>query len=479
MLGSGTVALAWIRREERRVSQPASRKHSTLTLKTLGAAWKYHLLAAIVVMAIMHVFELSAVIQAFSRLGWRLGPWSYLPDPYRVDAPTISSGSAMEVIGAAVLAVAITGWASVLLSAGHGASLVAAMVIHAWIGWPRYLRTVLAKIDLVAVWYSSARRTWWAWPLAYGMCEFLNQSVRSLNRIWPWLQPSPSDGVDKMGFSMLCACYISGTVMSRLLRDEVARTVDREDMVCVRCGYPLRGLPALRCPECGCDAGLSGMPPYGLLRRWPWRRTGASNGLVVLVVLAWFLAPVAMPLGVVAVPDRWIVAAPLFVQERWPDYYYYRSDPNALPLRLDTTCVVRRGGSVAVARFAQRRFASVDCESLYWSNEAALSAGRPPDLRTSHRALATYSTPGNSIPVGPWQFAVDGFEPIVTLHRPDASYSVEAFEPGRLPAYLRRLDEEGVWAAATASAPAASQGAGSAPSSRPQGSVVTASKPGE
>ena len=457
------------------MSQPASRKRNSLTLETIAAVWKYHLLAGMVCVALMLVSDLLDVSEAFCRLGWRLGPFSYLPYPYGVEPQAANSVGIMWVAVEIALGVVLGGAAmSLFCGLTHGAGLLAAVGIHARLGWPHYWRAVRTRIDLKGAWLASARRAWWAWPLAMSLTELLDGTATSLRWVWDWYSPS---GSDHTVVTMLGACYIFGVVASRILRDEIVRAVDRDELICVACGYPLRGLPVLRCPECGRDATSSAVPEYGLLRRWPWRRTEARNVLPVLVASLWFMAPHAIPLGLAVVPNRWMELAPSWVQELRP--YYGEHDPNALPVRVDNVCVAHRAGSVVVLRFIRSRPASADCLSLSWTDENGLYSGRPPDLRTCQRISYTYGKAGKAIPVGPWQFVVDFYEPVSILNRPDSSYSVEAFEPGHLPAYLRRLDEQGVWAAASASLPAASQGAGSAPSSRPQGNVVTASKPGE
>jgi len=58
------------------------------------------------------------------------------------------------------------------------------------------------------------------------------------------------------GLSILCVC--TGVKLSRTAFRAAVRTKRRRRGACPNCGYPLRGLPSRRCPECGGVAEAAG-----------------------------------------------------------------------------------------------------------------------------------------------------------------------------------------------------------------------------
>ena len=464
MLGLATVDRARSHSEDAGVSQPAPRQRNVLSLRTAVAVWKYHLLAAAICMILACVFDTTIVRGAFGRLGWWLGPWSSLPYPRSTDPPDSDLDSLMPVV-------LFTGMLSLYVGVIHGACLLVVAGSHAWFGWPSYWRTVRRRIDLNSVWAESVQRSWWVWPVGQGIWCLLRLGASCL---WYVKYPAADQSLLFAAANLAGICVIYGVVANGILHAAICRAVARDDRLCVGCGYALRGLPSARCPECGRLADFDAAPEYAILRRWAWRRTRASSGLLVAVVLLMFLVPVWMPLGLATVPARWVPLLPDVVRSKRATFEY---DRNSFPVRFDATCVVRKNRALAVCRFTGTHPSAGEWLVGYWSDENGMRRGRSPDSLSAGRF---HSLAAPDVIAGPWRLSLCVTEKgFLWLNRADGTYSIEVYGPRLLPEDLRRLDEQGVWAAASASLPAASQAAGSAPSSRPQGSAVTASKPGE
>ena len=156
------------------------------------------------------------------------------------------------------------------------------------------------------------------------------------------------------------------------------------------------------------------------------------------LVAALLLAPVWLPLGLITLPRRWLRLVPTAIR---PDQQLLNRDPNAYPISVDAVCVIRHGGAVAVVRLEPRSAYRVECDVSFWSDANDFGGKILPDSRSSR--LLTTNPFGPNLVIGKWTFGCSvGGETMFWLMRPDATYSVEAFEVERLPSELLWIVED-------------------------------------
>ena len=102
---------------------------------------------------------------------------------------------------------------------------------------------------------------------------------------------------------MLGLIVLVGAIVAGLFYGRRRARNEADSLVCGACGYPVRGMTALNCPECGADLRVA-----GIVR--PTRRGGLS--VAMLIVLGFIF--VVMLLGavsflLVAMPSRGLPAA--------------------------------------------------------------------------------------------------------------------------------------------------------------------------
>lgn len=399
----------------------------------LARVVKYHALAGLITVVLDLLRELPLVHEVLIRILWQLRPWHSFPLPYDFanSSPLGGTDWLLTVLG--ILAVVFIG----TLSHGFSAFLVHGLVFplsawkHRFFGWPGYWGEVRERLDLPAVWAESAKSSWWVWPVAAATWALIEEVRSSLVCVWYPVIPS---GILWDSLSLLAVVLLYARSQSRLLQAEIIRAVNPEDLRCTRCGYQLRGLRELRCPECGSEADRDGKVRYDFAWSMAGRLSRILRVVSLLLPAVLLLSSVWVPSVVLSLPRAWIYYLPAAIQPSWQ---VLSVDYNAFPIRLDSVCVVRHGGALGVVRFRQFAPGSVaHFEIGYWADAGGFGS-KPPDRKNAGRI---WNGGGPGLPLGPWDFAYGmAGENMIWLRRPDATYEVQAFEPEHFPGDLSWL----------------------------------------
>lgn len=378
-------------------------------------AAKFYLLAAATHAALIPVSELPVVHRPFLRLGWRLGPWPDFPFPYNFDFA--AAGSFPWSIFLPVAVTSVLGL-TLAVAAVHGFVFLIVVLLHAWLGWPRYWQDVRSAVKLRFAWATSARRSWWIWPAAQIVWLLWDQlAVGFVFAFYPIINTRFPFLTANLAAVALGYAYVS----SGVVREHVVRVIGPDQLRCPGCGYLLRGLESHRCPECGHEISRNVRPIFCF--KWQrfgrWKLTSRLTGLILLLML--LAAPLAVPMILVNLPRSWLQSAPSVIV---PWQVLTPPNPDAFPIRLDAVCVIRHEGALAVIRFSQELPRRGRYEVGFWPDADAF--GREPPEST-HAGKIT-SGGGPDLPVGPWPFRYGLVgENMVWLFRPDGTYHVEAF----------------------------------------------------
>ncbi|MBK8913931.1 MAG: hypothetical protein IPM64_04880 [Phycisphaerales bacterium] len=335
----------------------------------------------------MALFALSQprLIYAMTWLAWEIGPYRELPIVYAAADWPFSwiffedAHSALFCFG--VLLPLFTLFPAVLLLALFGL-LVAA---HAWLGWPAYWRVVRPHIELGQVWLHAVRRTWWIWPLGFFIwmaIELLSSAFR--HAFTPVVQNSIPFLVSHCSlFAALAALR-----MSSVLRDAVTATLRPDELLCLRCGYSLRGIGSARCPECGCEREPAGMPTYRLFFRGPgWGKKARVATAIAAVMM--LMAPLWIPAMLLWTPHPWRPFVPAWLGPNW--YSFGLREPvTTFPIRGNSVCAIRRGSGVVVVAVLRDGKFRLRYEVSHWQDEGGY-LNSAPDY--SQRGLITGITP--------------------------------------------------------------------------------------
>lgn len=404
-------------------------------MEALVVGCKWYALASLIHLCLLFAIEKPPVHAAFTRVAWRLGPWPSFPFPYdpadwivRLERPHVSERMLEIVVSAAMLFTLM-----MVVGAVHGLTFAFTVAIHRWIGWPRYWRDVRQSIDLSSVWAVSAKRSWWVWPVGQLVWLILEQAGYGFSYAF---YPIIGTGSLYLVTNTLGICLVFATVTSRSLRTTILESVRPDDLRCGRCGYLLRGLPIMRCPECGYQGNQSGKVEYSLLRQESARGGRVRKLMVPVVIVALLSSSVWVPLGLAILPWSLLRFVPESIR---PDRQVLDFDPNVFPIRFGTICLVRHAGSIAVVRSIRKPYGA-DYDVSFWSREEAFGPDSPPDSIASGK-MTWRCQPG--LLLGPWEFGCSFGDNMFWLYRPDNTYSVEAFDVSGLPERLRWLEQGG------------------------------------
>ncbi len=407
-------------------TQPVGKQSTSghVYLSTTG----FYLLAAAIHFVLIAVSQMPGVHVAFLRLGWRLGPWRSFPFPYDF-SNDVSQPFFPESMAVAALVVTMVLGLACVVAALHSLTFAVVVGTHAWFGWPEYWKDVRSRISLGAIWATSARRGWWAWPVGQFVWLLLDQIG------WGYryaCYPIINNGPPQHAANIVAVGLVFGAVAARVLRSSVRKAVGPDDLRCGRCGYLLRGLETPRCPECGYESNCAGKPEYRL--RWqPLGRSRAIRNLVSAVfVAALLLAPVWLPLGLMRLPRNWLRYVPAAI---CPPWQVLNHNPNMYPISLDAVCFIRHNGSIALIRFERETHFRAAYTVSYWSSDGGFRRHDPPD---STRMGYVDDLCGPRMRVGPWTFGCGaGGRTMFWLMLPDETFQVEVFTLDGLPSELR------------------------------------------
>lgn len=247
-------------------------------------ALAYYLLGAAIASALLFVVEHPVVRFTGVRLCWRLGPWPNFPLPYDRSQWLASEWPTSDEI-LPLFAITVL-FQFLAITALHGFTFLIVVGCHTWFGWPPYWSEARSLIDLGKIWAESARRSWWIWPAAlavWTVWSFIEQGsshagFHLVNTAWPFFLANLA--VVVLGFARR---------FTSLLRSHVVAVVGPDVRRCFGCGYSLRGLSELRCPECGRREAPGSSPTFGLRAnrgRWRWR--GRKFFIAVLIPIVLF-----------------------------------------------------------------------------------------------------------------------------------------------------------------------------------------------
>lgn len=403
-----------------------------LSWRAFVPAGKWYAFAALIPFCFLLALQTPRVDTAFARLAWRLGPYRSFPQPYDPGGLASAITRHAEFMPTVVGLLGTLYLLSLAICVLHSACFGVAVLLHRLFGRPRYWHDVRERIDLAAAWALSAKRSWWAWPVVMSIGLVIEKLAAGFQHAF---YPIIGTGAGYEILRIAAICLVFTIVASRVLQAAVIGAIRVDDLQCGRCRYLLRGLPVLRCPECGYEGHLSGNAEYGLL--WPdprrWSRTRRLIPLTLILIL--LTIPAWWPVMLSSLPRSRFRLVPVSTNLQ-------AHDPNKLPLRPACVLVITRGGSVGIARLTQMNKARSYYEALYWSDAEDFRLAGPPDSRSDGRISW-----GGGLPlmIGPWQFGcqfvgVLGSE-MIWLCRPDETYSVEAFEVDHLPDRLSWLRE--------------------------------------
>ena len=395
----------------------------------LKKALAWHGLTVLLCGVLTFFYDELGVYRWFMRLAWWIGPWRSFPVPYDMPGGNVYHPGTDWLMFLLCLPVAAFLFVCFALLI-HGVAFLLVVWAHKRFGWPRYWNDVQTRLDLPASWAESARRCWWVWPASLLIWDLIESAGQGFTyAFYPLIETGPPWYLlNLLAVSLLCA-----RAQSRLLQGEVIRSVTTEDLRCMRCGYMLRGLRQLRCPECGSGEDRDGKARYGLLWSMRGRLRRASRVTSRLLPPALLLAPVWVPLAVLRLPMAWIPYLPSAIQ---PSRQVLSYDQNRFPVRFNAVALVRHGGAIGAIQVRRFPTAVATFDTAYWARECDFGR-KPPDQKRGGRVARQY---GIGLPVGPWNLSFSSDDQaMIWLDRPDATYEVQAFEPEHFPGDLSWL----------------------------------------
>ncbi|MCZ6682893.1 MAG: hypothetical protein O7B26_06890 [Planctomycetota bacterium] len=177
---------------------------------------------------------------------------------------------------------------------------------------------------------------------------------------------------------------------------------------CERCGYSLRGLRGIVCPECAFSIRRSGARPEAEPQR-PLRVRRVGYGLLpclTLLILVWGTHSV------------------LSVRRPSPfeSFIALRPNPNAFAVSSGEVGIITKGGGLATIEISDLRRSVCYYEARYWSDSNA-AFERVPD--TVVRGILSEPSRMTTISIGPWTFEWSvGDAQLHWIYRPDETYEV-------------------------------------------------------
>ena len=383
------------------------------------------------------MLDLPGLDGLYARLAWWLTPWGAQASTIEADLHVRFSiglgkwqtGPLDFAIGAMI--------AGMVLLAAHCATFVVVALLYAKFGRPSYWPDVGSGSILWSAWGWSAFVACWLLPAAGAIWTVWIKLVETLAWVnYPLIDTGRGYLAANFAAVILGLAFVAGAV----LRRHVVAAVTADSLRCQTCGYLLRGLPEPRCPECGRGTMPQARPAFGLLgapsSRWRLAKWTAQ----LAIPFALLCAPPAVPTVLLQLPT--------FLQERLPTATQatlkrLSKDPDLIPVRRNTLCLVRRDGALGVVRLRFRPGWWYDV--AYWPSEAACNHA-PPQIAESGLLVLG---PGLTVDlkVGPWSLTyMFGSQSYWWLRRPDSSFDVQVVPPdefaGKLPWLERHLQDE-------------------------------------
>jgi hypothetical protein len=383
------------------------------------------------------MLDLPGLDGLYARLAWWLTPWgahvSTIEEDLHVRFSIGLDKWPTESLDFAIRAV----MAGMFLLAAHSATFAVVALLYAKFGRPPYWPDVGSGSILWSAWGWSAFTACWLLPAAGAIWTVwikLEELLAWVN--YPLINTGQGYLVANFAAVVLGLAFIGGTV----LRRHVVAAVTADSLRCQSCGYLLRGLPEPRCPECGRRTTPQARAAFGLLGAPSSRWRAAKWTAQLAIPLALLSAPLAVPTVLLQLPT--------FLQERLPTATQatlkrLSKDPDLIPVRGNTLCLVRRDGALGVVRlrFQPRWWYDV----AYWASEAACNHAPPQIAESGPLVLGPGLTA--ELKVGPWPLTyIYGSQFRWALRRPDSSFDVQVVPPdefaGKLPWLERHLQDE-------------------------------------
>jgi len=420
--------------------QPPNRRQP-LTLYHLYLAGRFHLLAAATYMCLLLILEMQGCQHAFARLAWRLGPWSNMPPAYDLSRDPLFDGSSQlaAILGTVLVAAPFV---ALFLIGSHLLLIALLVAAHRRFGWPGYWREVQPRIDFWPVWLASARRCWWVWPVSQFIWLLFSGIAVGMERTF--YCTVSTTGPYLMAHLAVVVGFVS-VLTNRALRTAVVGAVRPDDVRCYGCGYLLRGLSSDRCPECGLDHRTR-----TVRYSFTWQRSGRWRGIrqAVLIVLAavLLLAPVWGPSALLALPRSWLEHLPAALQPHYTVLYESYRQNSPIPINMvcavsldDSYAAMGQENPVAVLRFERSESGPTYLIAEHWNTKEQFLRRESPNTTSRRRIWKTSS----SLPFGASElwYWTNG-QDMIWLLRPHPWFSVEVYDPDRLPEALRDLERE-------------------------------------
>ncbi len=392
----------------------------------------YLFLSGAVSLLVITALENSHMRWISVQFHWMLGRWAEFPIPFdRDDLGGVAPATDWNDI---LMGIVLSGALATLVP-GTLYSLTFALVfaLFARLGWPPYWTDVRPRLDLVRLWADGSRAAFWAAPI----CAF----ALSIVEWFEWGQQYTFCGVihtstASVAAYLIAALLLYGRPVGRVIHIAVAESVLPEELRCLRCGYPLRGLIDPRCPECGSGFEPAGVVPFGLGRRRVARSRQAGKFRRIALLLTLFTTPASFPALVQHLPIRVSV-----VLRPWAGSWSPRYPATWYPLRLNCVYEVRGKQGVTVIQFYRPQGLSPHYRWSHRSHGGTSAAdvqrgGGPVNIRASE-----------SLNVGPWALHYSAWtlptSLVVFVFVPDPSYTVQSRRLEDAPAeWLRTLDEK-------------------------------------
>ena len=287
----------------------------------------WYVLAVVLVNGLMGVVWIWPVWDILARIGWWMTPNRALPFFWRGGYvhPFPGDDPSQWIALPGILLI----WA-ICLFAVHAVIILVVVLIHRFRGRPAYLKSVRASFG--ALLYHEARSIWWILPATLGLFLLAEPVIDILNRCSiNWVFYLSYTWLNWIGFVLLAGMHASASLRHRILSQ-----VTEDELRCADCGYLLFGLQTRRCPECGDESLLDGVPRYrlGRQRPRPLARVSVTWPLLWVVPLIFVVAVLhsfwRMP------PSSWrawVQNSSLQALQSWsilPSYWWY--PPTAWPI---------------------------------------------------------------------------------------------------------------------------------------------------
>ena len=367
------------------------------------------------------------------QLAWLLTPWRRLPNvlmPESVlkssmlsdlgwlsrDYPTVVPGILIPVLAGTML------WQGIIY---FGMAL-----LYRWCGWPRYARETAWRRELWPALGEFAWRAFWVIP-----------AVRLVSNAWlklgwalvyggyPALLGYSNDTIpyDLLNAASIIVIYC--WLAARVLRRRILAGIDPEQRRCEQCNYLLRGLPELRCPECGSafQRDARAAIRLGQVGRLRWKLARWSSLAVLVVSLT---APVWVTLALLFTPLGTQLGRPSgppgapFYNSIGADLFLARQGAQLrFPLRGDHAWLVRDGAALAVIRM-ERDGRAWYYRWGYWPDGSL--AGSAPPATGARKRIFKGNICGEPVPIGPWRLYLQlgGFDAVFLSVQPQIAVEV-------------------------------------------------------